>query len=103
MTVAFEALNHPAGPTFTLAIKSLNRFRRAGETDCGRLESYAPAAVDQRPCEYDVFADHRRPTIMRFDDLRAKGTKRALGHESSLIERLLTLGRGDSSEVIPFL
>src|ERR1044072_8235976 len=103
MTVAFQTLNHTARPTLALAVKSLNRFRRAGKTDCRGLEPYAPAAVDERPREHNVFADHRRPPLARLDDLRAKGTKGSLGHESSLIERLLAFGRGDSGEVIPLL
>src|SRR5215471_20714005 len=103
MTVTLQTLNHTTRPTFTLLVKALERFRRAGKTDCRGLKTYPPAAIDERPRKHDVFTDHRRPSVVCFDYLSTKRAKGSLGYESSLIERLLTLGSGDSSEVIPFL
>src|SRR5215472_16841971 len=103
MAVTFQTFNHASCPTLTLSVKSNKRFRRAGKTDCRGLKTYPPAAVYERPSKHDVFTDHRRPSVVCFDYLSTKRAKGSLGHESSLIERLLTLGSGDSSEVIPFL
>src|SRR5437899_9289636 len=103
MAMLFESLDHPPGPSFSLAIKAFHVLGSDGKAYGRRLKTDAPTALYQGPSQDNVFANDGWPALVSPQQFCPKRAKRFLRDQRSLIKRLLSFGGCDAGEVIPLL
>src|SRR5206468_13113120 len=92
MAMLFESLDHPPGPSFSLAIKAFHVLGSDGNTYGGRFKTDAPTALYQVPSQDNVFANDGWPALVSPQQFYPKPASGSRCDQRSRIKRLLLLG-----------